>query len=160
MARDVSLLAVLEAVAGCDVVRGAGDGSAVTALVLRAGLTGVGGSAEGWDWREVRLAATGAEEVVLVVTELGVLVTAGVVTLAGVGVLLTAVALPEAASLALFSFLILSISSSSLAAAGRVGVTAGLGAAGLGAGGGVSFFLGRANSISLSFTLNNIGGVK
>ena len=158
MARDVSLLAVLDdAVAGCVVERGAGDGSAVTALVLRAGLTGVGGSAEGWDWREVRLAATGAEEV-SVVTELGVLVTLGVVTLTGAGVLLTAVALADAASFALFSFLILSISSSSLAAAGRDGVTtAGLGAAGLGAGGGVSFFLGLVNSISLSFAIIDDG---
>ena len=69
----------------------------------------------------------------------------------------TAVAVEEveavevAASLALFSALIRSISSSSLAAAaGLAGVAAGFGAAGLGAGGGVSFFLGRVSSISRS----------
>ena len=64
------------------------------------------------------------------------------------GAVLTALVV---ASLALFSALILSISSSSLAAPdGLAGVTAGLGAAGFGAGGGVSFFLGLVSSISLS----------
>jgi hypothetical protein len=59
-----------------------------------------------------------------------------------------------AASLALFSFFILSISSSVLAE-GRVGGGAGLDT-GLGAGGGVSFFLGRSNSISLSLNTFNL----
>ena len=104
---------------------------------------------------EVLLAGTGAA--VVVVGRLDRLAA----VLAGEAVVEAAVALEVVlvellASLALFSALILSISSSSLAAPdGLEGVTAGLGAAGFGAGGGVSFFLGRANSISRSWRVNH-----
>ena len=106
---------------------------------------------------EVLLAGTGAAVVVVVVGRLDRLAA----VLAGEAVVEAAVALEVVlvellASLALFSALILSISSSSLAAPdGLEGVTAGLGAAGFGAGGGVSFFLGRANSISRSWRVNH-----
>ena len=134
----------------------AGSGTAgVVVVEVRAGLTGTAGSAVGWDWwREVLLAGTGAGVGVVVEVVVGkVVVLAGVAV--GVAVVVAAAAvetvLVEAASLALFSALILSISSSSLAAAeGLVGVTTGFGAAGFGAGGGVSFFLGLVSSISRS----------
>ena len=83
----------------------------------------------------------------------GVELTVDVVVDEAVGVAEAAVVVvveEEAASLALFSCLILSISSSSCFGAGLDGVTTGLGAAGLGAGGGVAF-LGLASSISLSY---------
>lgn len=162
-ALDVYLLPVTLAVwpaLGGDVTLWAGSGAAgVTIVLVRVGLTGADAATTGAGgvgcWAtDVRRAGTGtatAGVVVVAGAEVTVVALAGVV---GADVVAVAVVVPDAdaASFALFSCLILSISSSSLAA-GRVGGGAGLGAAGFGAGGGVSFFFGRRISISRSLSL-------
>lgn len=160
-ALDVYLLPVTLAVwpaLGGDVTLCAGSGAAGVTVLVRAGLTGADAATTGaggvgcWE-TDVRLAGTGAGAAGVTVV-VGVEVTE--VAVAGVvGEVVVAVVEADAASLALFSSLILSISSSSLAAApdGRVGGGCGLNAAGFGAGGGVSFFLGRMSSISRSLSL-------
>ena len=152
-ALEVNLLPVVAAVVWPGLTAGSGA-AGVVVVEVRDGLTGTGGSTLVWGcWREVLLAATGAVAVVVVLAGLGWL-TAVVVVVDGVVTALAVEAVEVVASLALFSALIRSISSGSwAAAAGLAGVTIGLGAAGLGAGGGVSFFLGRVSSISRSWEL-------
>ena len=132
----------------------------VVADEARDGLTGATGSRGGGaeltaDCLRTTGATTGAVEVVVTVgagvgaTGLSVVVVVAVAV--GAVVVASVVVVPAAAaaaSLALFSFLIRSMSSSVMGR--KAGVLEGLGA-GLGAGGGVSFFLGRNNSSSLSF---------
>ena len=86
---------------------GAGSGAAV---VLRAGRTGVGSVGATDAWTDVRLAGTGAAVSVTVGAGVGA---AG----AGAGVVVVVVAAGAFAMASLFSRLILSISSSSLASA-------------------------------------------
>jgi len=156
-ALEVYLLPVTLAVCpalGGDVTRAAASGAAGVTVLVRVGLTGADAATTGAGagfgcWvNDVRRAGTGAGAAGVT----GVVVT--VVVVAGVGgeVVVVAEAEAVAASLALFSCLILSISSSSLGGA-LVGGGCGLGAAGFGAGGGVSFFLGRISSISCSLSL-------
>ena len=149
-ALEVNLLAWLE-LAWAALTVGSGAGGVAVVVEVREGLTGTAGSTLVWGcWREVLLAGTGAGAGVVVLAGLVAVV---VVVLDGVVTALAVETAEVVASLALFSALIRSISSSSLAAAAGLaaGVTAGFGAAGLGAGGGVSFFLGRVSSISRSW---------
>ena len=156
-ALEVNLLAWLELVWAALTVGSGAAGVAEVGEVMvevRDGLTGTAGSTLVWGcWREVLRAGTGAGAVVVVLAGLAWLAAVVVVVLDGVVTALAVETAEVVASLALFSALIRSISSSSLAAAPGLaaGVTAGLGAAGLGAGGGVSFFLGRVSSISCSW---------
>lgn len=116
----VLLLSAAAAVAGA-------VGAATVEVLL--GLTGVGSAGAGVGWERVedlRAVGTGAVAAAAVVTAAGVGVVEAIVGAgAGVGVaaaVVTAVVVePWAASLALFSFLILSMSSSLLAPEGLLG---------------------------------------
>lgn len=155
---DVNLLPATLVVAVCCVLPTLGGdvtlvstGGGTEETLDLVGLTGAGGV--GCWVTDVRRAGTGATVAGVVVVGVGVDVTVDVVT--DDGVLATAVVVDTeavAASLALFSCLILSISSSSCLGAGLI-VGGGTADLGLGAGGGVSFFLGLISSISCSLSL-------